>query len=136
VTVLTVEAIEANAWNAVEGELPEDANLPLLNVVLRAVQLCVARERKLMEMAEELHSRGAGQAEGRDWGSVKAHHKARWQQASERLHLIADCYKRMLRAYNEARPYSLQPGRALAAADNNRPILAEQVLQFISDFRH
>jgi len=106
VTVLTVDAIEADAWKAIEGELPDDAGMTLLNAALRATQRCLAREHKLMLMAEELTQTqsASGQDAGRDWASVYAQQKARCQQAGERLHLIADRYQQMLRAYNKTQP--------------------------------
>jgi hypothetical protein len=100
--VLTLEAIEADAWNAVAYELPEKADRALLDAAFRAVRSCVARERELMLAAEDsLHVR-AGRTEGENSAPVHACNETRWRQARERLDLIGNRYLQELHAYNEA----------------------------------
>jgi hypothetical protein len=86
--------------------LPDDAGKTLLNAALRAVLFRVKRVRKLKLMAEEYAEtqKATGQDEGTDWARVAAQQKARCQQTGEWLHLIADRYKQMLRAYNQTQP--------------------------------
>jgi hypothetical protein len=100
--VLTLEAIEADAWNAVAYELPEKADRALLDAAFRAVRSCVARERELMLGAEEGLHVPAGRTEGEDSVPVHAYNEARWRQARERLDLIGNRYLQELHAYNEA----------------------------------
>ncbi len=100
--VLTVEAIEADAWNAVAYELPEKADPALLDAAFGAVRGCIARERELMLAAEEGLHVPEGRTEGEDSAPVHACNEARWRQARERLDLIGNRYLQELHAYNEA----------------------------------
>jgi len=75
--------------------------MTLLNAALRATQQCLAREHKLMLMAEELTQTQAASGQDRRKGLGERLHaaKARCRRRQrERLHLIADRYQQMLRA--------------------------------------
>ena len=103
--ILTLKAIEAYAWNAVEYDFPEDADSALLFAALRAVQSCVAQEHEMM-LAMEASS------DSREWSS--ALYKtclARWRRACERLDLIAERYAQELRLYNQAHQVDRDRGR-------------------------
>jgi hypothetical protein len=123
-SVLTVEALAANPWNAVEYELPETAERGLLDAAFRAVKSCLSRERDLM-LAAEAGWRIKPETGQVEYPPLYAHHKARWEQGCKRLYLIADFYQQELHAYNEAQkaapteegglPDNLDIGRALAA---------------------
>jgi hypothetical protein len=122
--VLTVEAIEEDAWNAVAFELPETAERGLLNVAYRAVKGCLSLERELM-LAAEIGWRIKPETGEAEYPPLYAQHKARWEQGCERLYLIADRYQHELHAYNEAQKAepteevglheNFDIGRALAA---------------------
>jgi hypothetical protein len=100
--VLTLEAIEADPWNAVECELPEPIDVALLEAASRAVRTCISLEHSRMLEAEESRhmQRETGETK---YPPVHAEHKARWQQAATRLHLIADIFMQKLRTKSHAR---------------------------------
>jgi hypothetical protein len=101
--VLTLEALEADPWNAVEYELPEEAERGLLDAAFRAVRGCLKREHDLM-LAAEAEWRIKPETGEAEYPPNHAEHKARWEQGCERLYLIADRYQHELRVYNEAHP--------------------------------
>jgi hypothetical protein len=101
VAKLTLEAIEADAWNAVTYEFPEKPDRGLLDAAFRAVRGCLAREHELM-LAVEVGRRINPETVQVEYPPAHAHHKARRERGCERLYLIADLYQQELRAYNEA----------------------------------
>ena|SRR5271165_3656157 len=88
--VLTLEAIEADPWNAVQYELPAEAGRSLLDAALRAVQHCVDHEHKMILVAEDgLRTLGRTPA-SKSLAEIHKTKKARWVQACARRDLIAE----------------------------------------------
>jgi hypothetical protein len=105
--VLTLETIEADAWNAVTYDLPARPEQAVLAGAFRAVRHCIALEYELMLTGAEAWRFGAAD-KAAQLRPDYVHHKARWEAACARLHAIADLYQQELRAFNAERPFDLE----------------------------
>ncbi len=105
-SALTLEMIAADGWNAVIHDLPARPEQAELAEAFRAVRQRIAVEYELMLAAAEAWRFGAAEQAAESWPDY-ANHKARWEAACERLHVIADLYLQELRGFNAAHPFDL-----------------------------
>ncbi|MGO9233427.1 MAG: hypothetical protein ACLP4V_04825 [Methylocella sp.] len=98
-TVLTLAAIEADPWNAVELAWPADADRVFMEAAYRAAKRCAVIEYDLLIAAREGRHIPEGWMTGEEESpDIHEYNKARWLQAEQRMELIAECYREAFKA--------------------------------------
>jgi hypothetical protein len=98
-TILTLAAIEADPWNAVELELPADSDRVFLETAYRAAKRCAVIEYDLLIAAREgRHIPEGWMAGDEESPDIHEYNKARWLQAELRMELIAERYREAFQA--------------------------------------
>ena len=94
-TILTLEAIEADPWNAVKLEWPADADRAFLSGGGLSGRQTVRRNRI---RPVDRCARGVDGTGEEELPDIHEYNKARWLQAEQRMELIAECYREAFQA--------------------------------------
>jgi len=87
-TILTIAAIEADPWNAVEYDLPRDADSALLRAANSAARTCMEHEYELMMAAREGLYTPPGWMLAEDAPDIHEYNEYRWLKALDRVETI------------------------------------------------